>query len=578
MGYKVLALKWRPQNFDQVIGQNHITQALNNAIKFDRVSHAFTFSGPRGVGKTTTARILAQKLNNIEDINSSFDIIEMDAASNRGIDEIRSLRENVSIAPVHGKYKIYIIDEVHMLTKEAFNALLKTLEEPPDRTVFILATTDPHKMPATILSRTQRYDFRRLTINDIKKQLIIILESEKKEFDELGLELIARKADGSMRDALGYLDQVMNYCEDNIDLESIQKTLGVISDDAYLNIFDNICQNNISVVVTLVNETIMQGVSVYDFITGFNAFLRKILHSMIGSDNSHNLINEWLNNNTQIIQIDIIRIMELIFQFELKIRLLDQSDLALELLMVKLCNLGNFSDISDIIKSLDENEDENKNSTTIKERPDSNIENITEAENTENSKQKKSPVEDEKNIGDTKNYSIIEEKLPSGIKKNISEVDNTEDIEASIPVENEGNIEDTKNSTSDLNIDKQGSADNSLDKKKVFSKMLDIVNYIDEKNSKIAALLSDVEIVNITNVDIFIKVNNISNFIYDTLINGADIIKTAFNIILKTNHNIVIEKGSEMQKEDLNNKSKIKDEEHPLFMNFLENFDGEILR
>ena len=557
MGYKVLALKWRPQNFDQVIGQNHITQALNNAIKFDRVSHAFTFSGPRGVGKTTTARILAQKLNNIEDINSSFDIIEMDAASNRGIDEIRSLRENVSVAPVHGKYKIYIIDEVHMLTKEAFNALLKTLEEPPAHTVFILATTDPHKMPATILSRTQRYDFRRLTINDIKKQLIIIIESEKKEFDELGLELIARKADGSMRDALGYLDQVMNYCEDNIDLESIQKTLGVISDDAYLNIFDNICQNNISVVVTLVNGTIMQGVSVYDFITGFNAFLRKILHSMIGSDNSHNLINEWLNNNTQIIQIDIIRIMELIFQFELKIRLLDQSDLALELLMVKLCNLGNFSDISDIIKSLDENEDENKNSTTIKERLDSNIKNITEVGNMANSKQKKNPVEDEKNI---------------------PEVDNTEDIEASIPVENEGDIEDAENPTNDLNIDKQGSEDNSLDKKKVFSKMLDIVNYIDKKNSKIAALLSDVEIVNITNVDIFIKVNNISNFIYDTLINDVDIIKTAFNIILKTNHNIVIEKGSEMQKEDLNNKSKMKDEEHPLFMNFLENFDGEILR
>ena len=171
MVYKVLALKWRPQNFDQVIGQDHITQALKNAITFNRLSHAFTFSGPRGVGKTTTARILAKELNQIEDINSSFDVIEMDAASNRGIDEIRSLRENVSLAPAHGKYKIYIIDEVHMLTKEAFNALLKTLEEPPSHTIFILATTDSHKMPATILSRTQRYDFRRLGMNDIKKHV-----------------------------------------------------------------------------------------------------------------------------------------------------------------------------------------------------------------------------------------------------------------------------------------------------------------------------------------------------------------------------------------------------------------------
>ena len=365
MGYKVLALKWRPQSFDQVIGQEHITQALSNAIKFDRISHAFTFSGPRGVGKTTTARILAQKLNNIKDINSSFDIIEMDAASNRGIDEIRSLRENVSVAPAHGKYKIYIIDEVHMLTKEAFNALLKTLEEPPDYTVFILATTDPYKMPATILSRTQRYDFRRLTINDIKKQLVIILESEKKEFNTIGLELIARKADGSMRDALGYLDQVMNYCKNNIDLESVQKTLGVISDEAYLGIFNNICQNNVGEVIQTVDEIIMGGVSIYDFIIGFNTFLRKLLHSMIGSDNSHDFINEWLDNNKQVTQIDVIRIMELIFQFELKIKLLDQSDLALELLMVKLCNLDNFSNISDIIDSLDIDENDNKNSQKV---------------------------------------------------------------------------------------------------------------------------------------------------------------------------------------------------------------------
>jgi len=239
MTYKVLALKWRPTNFDQIIGQEHITKSLKNAIKFDRISHAFTFSGPRGVGKTTTARILAKELNIVDDIESSFDIIEMDAASNRGIDEIRSLRENVSIAPAHGKYKIYIIDEVHMLTKEAFNALLKTLEEPPEHVIFILATTDPYKMPSTILSRTQRYDFRKLSIDDIKKQLTIILESENKKFDDQALTLIARKADGSMRDALGYLDQVMNYCRENINFEEVQKSLGIISDALYLDLFNS---------------------------------------------------------------------------------------------------------------------------------------------------------------------------------------------------------------------------------------------------------------------------------------------------------------------------------------------------
>ncbi len=555
MGYKVLALKWRPQSFDQVIGQGHITQALSNAIKFDRISHAFTFSGPRGVGKTTTARILAQKLNNIEDINSSFDIIEMDAASNRGIDEIRSLRENVSVAPAHGKYKIYIIDEVHMLTKEAFNALLKTLEEPPDYTIFILATTDPYKMPATILSRTQRYDFRRLTINDIKKQLVIILESEKKEFNTIGLELIARKADGSMRDALGYLDQVMNYCKDDIDLESVQKTLGVISDEAYLGIFNNICQNNVGEVIQVVNDIIMEGVSIYDFIIGFNTFLRRLLHSMIGSDGGCDFINEWLDNNKQVTQIDVIRIMELIFQFELKIKLLDQSDLALELLMVKLCNLDNFSNISDIIDSLDVDENDNKNSQKVASESYENSKNTTETSTTSTAKNDKSMKSDKnrEKVENTKNDLPVEQQEQEEEKQKEAHTHNSSDIVK----KNDGNL---------------------LDKQKVILEIQNIVNYIDEKNSKIAALLSDIEITNVTKVDISLKVNNISDFIYDTLINGIDIIKGAFNVILKTNHNIVIDRGSAMKKEDLKNKNKTKDEEHPLFMDFLEKFDGEILR
>ena len=204
MTYQVLSIKWRPKNFNDVIGQNHVTISLANAIKRDRVAHAFCFTGPRGVGKTTVARILASELNNIESLDADFDIFEMDAASNRGIDEIRNLRENVKILPANSKYKIYIIDEVHMLTKEAFNALLKTLEEPPPHVVFILATTDPHKMPSTILSRTQRYDFKRISIQDIMKQLKLILNSEKISFDESSLDVLAQKADGSMRDALSY--------------------------------------------------------------------------------------------------------------------------------------------------------------------------------------------------------------------------------------------------------------------------------------------------------------------------------------------------------------------------------------
>tara|TARA_B100000579_G_C22832032_1_gene856577 strand:+ start:1040 stop:2680 length:1641 start_codon:yes stop_codon:yes gene_type:complete len=546
MGYKVLALKWRPQKFEQVIGQEHITKALNNAIKFDRLSHAFTFSGPRGVGKTTTARILAQQLNDIDDINTSFDIIEMDAASNRGIDEIRSLRENVSLAPAHGKYKIYIIDEVHMLTKEAFNALLKTLEEPPEHTVFILATTDPHKMPATILSRTQRYDFRRLSIGDIKKQLVIILKTEEKKFDEVALELIARKADGSMRDALGYLDQVMNYCTDDIDLNSVQKILGLIGDQVYLSIFNNIYNNNVSEVVKTVNDIVMGGVSIHDFVTGFNVFLRSVLYCKIGNSNV-DFIQDWLKKNDEINQLDIIRIMELIVKFELKIKLLDQTDLALELLMIKLCNLDKFSDISDVISSIDINQNkDSKKKDFIK--PSNKIDN---------------------NQGNNKIVENVSNKIQEPVNESKKSERNKSD-NSSNKIKN--NIEN------DNKIKDLSAVANNLNKKKIIDKIDDIVNCIDEKNSKISSLLDDIDVVDVNSQDIIIKVNNISDFIYDTLMNGINIIKDGFNVILKTDHGIIIEKGTKIDVNKNKNIDNKKDEEHPLFMDFLEKFDGEILR
>ena len=244
MSYLVLARKWRPQTFEEVVGQRPITQALQNAIGTQRVAHAYLFAGPRGVGKTSVARILAKALNCQEGPTAhpcdhcsfckevregiSVDVLEIDGASNRGINEIRELRENVKYLPSKNKYKVYIIDEVHMLTTEAFNALLKTLEEPPPHVIFIFATTEPHKIPLTILSRCQRYDFKRIPLVSILEQLRKIAAQEGMEISDQSLHLIAREAEGSMRDAQSLLDQVLSFSGQKVSDEEVIEVLGVV--------------------------------------------------------------------------------------------------------------------------------------------------------------------------------------------------------------------------------------------------------------------------------------------------------------------------------------------------------------
>ena len=256
MSYIVFARKYRPQAFEEVVGQSHITTTLENAIAQDRVAHAYIFAGPRGVGKTTTARIFAKALNcekgpTADPCNkcpscleitqgSSLDILEIDGASNRGIDEIRNLRENVKFSPSKGRFKVYIIDEVHMLTSEAFNALLKTLEEPPKHVKFIFATTQAHKVPPTILSRCQRFDFRRISIKDIVDSLKAIAKKEDLKVDDDVLILMAKHSDGSMRDAQVVLDQISSFADGRISLEDASKILGAVSDDILFSLAESI--------------------------------------------------------------------------------------------------------------------------------------------------------------------------------------------------------------------------------------------------------------------------------------------------------------------------------------------------
>ena len=238
--FVVSALKYRPNNFDNVIGQSSITKTLENAIKQNQLPQALLFCGPRGVGKTTCARILAKKINDNEEKSKdfSFNIFELDAASNNGVDDIRNLIDQVRIPPQTGKYKVYIIDEVHMLSGQAFNAFLKTLEEPPSYAVFILATTEKHKVIPTILSRCQIYDFKKISTDDIKTYLENISVTEKIKFEEEALYLIAKKSDGALRDALSIFDRLVNYTEGNITKKLAFENLNVLDYEIYFEAYE----------------------------------------------------------------------------------------------------------------------------------------------------------------------------------------------------------------------------------------------------------------------------------------------------------------------------------------------------
>jgi DNA polymerase-3 subunit gamma/tau len=294
----VLYRKYRPKNFSEIIGQEHIVQTLKNAILSGMISHAYLFYGPRGSGKTTIARLLAKAINcenrqGFEPCNKcsscldisegrALDLIEIDAASHRGIDEIRELRDGIRFVPTKSRYKVFIIDESHQLTKEAANALLKTLEEPPDYAIFILATTEIHKMIPTIVSRCQRFDFRRLTVPEIVRKLEWISEKEKIKIEKPALELIALNASGSFRDAESLLDQALAFSgtlgkEKEISAADIKNLLGLVEINLIQNFADLICQKNTSGAINFLNQKIDQGLDLQEFTKALINYLRQML-------------------------------------------------------------------------------------------------------------------------------------------------------------------------------------------------------------------------------------------------------------------------------------------------------------
>ena len=293
MSYVVFARKWRPLQFKDLIGQQHVAQTLKNALNQSKIGHGYLFTGTRGVGKTTAARILAKALNctNLKDSEpcrecqnclqfesqQTLDIIEIDGASNRGVDDIRDIREQVQYAPMSGKYKIYIIDEVHMLTKEAFNALLKTLEEPPAHILFIFATTEIRKVPATILSRVQRFDFKPISEEHIASRLSFIAEQENIKIEPVAMQLIVQKSRGSMRDALSLMDQVFAFSGNSISANTCQAILGVVAQDVYKNLLTAIFNGDKITVIDILKKSYDSGVDLYNLLVDFGEFLRDLL-------------------------------------------------------------------------------------------------------------------------------------------------------------------------------------------------------------------------------------------------------------------------------------------------------------
>jgi DNA polymerase-3 subunit gamma/tau len=307
MSYLVLARKYRPQNFEELVGQAHITELLRKSIESGRIAHAFLFCGPRGIGKTSTARILAKSLNCqngptlkpcgecsacLEIANgNSFDVIEIDGASNRGIDEIRTLRENVKFAPSYGRYKIYIVDEVHMLTSDAFNALLKTLEEPPEHVKFIFATTEVHKVPATILSRCQRFDFKRIQVEIIMANLKSICVKENLKANEEALFAIAKAAQGSMRDALSVLDQLSALSDKGIDAADVFSMLGMVEIEFLFDLTDALIARSCVKALEIFNQIIERGKDIKQLGKDLTEHFRHLMIVKVGGVSLNGLID-----------------------------------------------------------------------------------------------------------------------------------------------------------------------------------------------------------------------------------------------------------------------------------------------
>ena len=372
MSYKVLSIKWRPNSFENVVGQDHVIHTLVNAIKYNRIAQAYLFTGPRGVGKTTTARILAMSLNagKNPDVNfdpdsngaieiaqtRSLDVIEIDGASNRGIDEIRNLREQIKFSPMHSKYKIIIIDEVHMLTNQAFNALLRTLEEPPEHGKFIFATTDIHKVPATIISRCQRFDFNNIDLDTIVNRLKFILDEENIKFEHESINLIAKKASGSMRDALSILDQTISYCGEFLKYNLVSESIGVVHHELFFQFTESILNKDYDLMIRVLSLLTKTGIPANEILNDLQIHIRNLIYSKINNDLLSDLNKDITKLYYQHAEFwdkkDLIRVSQEITNLSSKIIKSENPYIMLEMCSLKILEMDKSVQIEDLLNKI----------------------------------------------------------------------------------------------------------------------------------------------------------------------------------------------------------------------------------
>jgi len=374
MSYLVLARKWRPKSFDDIVGQDYITQTLKNAVSSGKTAHAFIFSGPRGVGKTSTARIVAKALNCekgptpdpcsectfCKEISEgkSLDVIEIDAASHTGVNDVREIIENIKYLPASGKNKIYIIDEAHMLSQSAFNALLKTLEEPPPHVLFILATTEVHKIPVTILSRCQRYDFKKVTVEKIRQQLKTITLKESVNIDDETLYLISQEADGSVRDSLSLMDQLIATFGSDINLEEAISILGILDKALIKSVLKSVLENNPKLAIESLNSVIEKGISPRRFAEDLLKTLRyavlvKTCGKSVVTELSEEEITDIEKLTSQVNAESLESLFNLMLEEAENIQKSFYPQMALELTLIKLSTLERIVPIEDIISKIE---------------------------------------------------------------------------------------------------------------------------------------------------------------------------------------------------------------------------------